>query len=135
MINGGQIPMTSPGNARTTSPWLSARAASVAPIFSSAGYCSRVFLSATSSSAPMSGYGKYYPRCVFKVLKRSSDTFGDTSICRGIIHFERHNNHMIFRAAEGLNSLAVRAARLIDVFANGCRAHKTNRLNRRVRKK
>ena len=52
------------------------------------GQIENFYYDAAIQSIPECGYGKYYPRCVFKVLKRSSDTFGDTSICRGIIHFE-----------------------------------------------
>ena len=52
------------------------------------GQIDNFYYDAVMQSMPECGFGKYYPRCVFKVLKRSSDTFGDTSICRGIIHFE-----------------------------------------------
>ena len=44
------------------------------------GQIDNFYYDAVMQSTPECGFGKYYPRCVFKVLKRSSDTFGDTSI-------------------------------------------------------
>lgn len=52
------------------------------------GTVENFYLEASIQSVPECGYGKYFPRCIYKVLKRSADTFGETSLCRGIIHFE-----------------------------------------------
>ncbi len=52
------------------------------------GAVENFYLDASIQSVPECGYGKYFPRCVYKVIKRGTDTFGETSICRGIIHFE-----------------------------------------------
>ena len=33
-------------------------------------------------------YGSYLPKCIKDVVKVSANTFGDTSVCRGTVHFD-----------------------------------------------